>query len=509
MGYLITSGERRLAYEDYLEQGARAATGFSAAGLAEGDSVALLLRNDIPMLVAMQGASLAGCYAVPINWHNAPEETGYVLADAGARLLLAHADLLTGLDGYIPEGCRVLVVETPPEIGAVYGIAPEDRHLPPGATDWNHWLAGQAPRTAPPAASRSSMIYTSGTTGRPKGVRRAPADEAQQQEFLRMAMRGFGIRPGCTALMTGPMYHSAPAAYARVVLGVGGNLHLMPRFDAEGLLATIQERRITHMHVVPTMFHRLLTLPEAVRRRYDVSSLEFVIHGAAPCPAESKRRMLEWWGPVIYEYYGSTELGLVTQATPEDALAKPGSVGRVWPERQVRILDDAGRPLPPGQEGEIYMSLAMLTDFTYNKRDDARAEIERDGFLTNGDVGYLDEDGYLFLCDRKRDMVISGGVNIYPAEIEAVLASMPGVADCAVFGIPDEQYGEAVAAAIQPAPGAELTEVEVRTFLAPHLAGYKLPRLIAFHRVLPREDSGKIFKRRLREPYWAGQGRRI
>ena len=509
MGFVITSGERSLAHEDYLEAGARAATGFAAAGLAEGDAVALLLRNDIAMLVAMQGAGLAGCYAAPINWHNAPEETGYVLADADAGLLVAHADLLAGLDGFIPQDCRVLVVETPPEIGDAYAVPPEARRLPPGATDWSQWLSGHAPRTAAPAPSRGSMIYTSGTTGRPKGVRRAPANEAQQQEFLRMAMRGFGIRQGCTALMTGPMYHSAPSAYARVVLGVGGNLHLMSRFDAEGLLALIEKLHVTHMHMVPTMFHRLLALPEEVRRRYDVSSLEFVIHGAAPCPAESKRRMLEWWGPVIYEYYGSTELGLVTQATPADALAKPGSVGRVWPERQVRILDDEGRPLPPGQEGEVYMSIAMLTDFTYNRRDDARAEIERDGFLTNGDVGYLDEDGYLFLCDRKRDMVISGGVNIYPAEIEAVLATMPGVADCAVFGIPDEQYGEAVAAAILPAAGAELTEAGVRAFLAPHLAGYKLPRLVTFHAELPREDSGKIFKRKLREPYWAGRGRRI
>jgi long-chain acyl-CoA synthetase len=309
--------------------------------------------------------------------------------------------------------------------------------------------------------------------------------------------------------MTGPMYHSAPASYARVVLSVGGDLHLMPRFDAEGLLALIHERRIGHMHVVPTMFHRLLALPEAVKARYDTSSLEFVIHGAAPCPAEAKRRMLDWWGPVIHEYYGSTEAGLVTQAGPEDARAKPGSVGRPLPGREVRILDEAGRPLPPGQEGEIFMSLAGLTDFTYHKHDAARAEIERQGFVSNGDVGYLDADGYLFLCDRKRDMVISGGVNIYPAEIEAVLSAMPGVADCAVFGIPDAQYGEAVAAAVQPAAGASLSEAEVRAFLKPHLAAYKLPRLVTFHDALPREDSGKIFKRKLREPYWADTGRRI
>ena len=340
-------------------------------------------------------------------------------------------------------------------------------------------------------------------------MRREPATPEQRETTLLRAVEGFGLRPGANVLMNGPMYHSAPAAYARTALYIECNIHLMPRFDAEELLRLIDRHGITHMHMVPTMFVRLLALPDGVKAKYDLSTLESVIHGAAPCPPEVKRKMIEWWGPVIKEYYGSTEAGLVTLASSEDWLARPGTVGRPAPETEVRIYDGESNLLPANTEGDIYMSIQNLTDFTYHKRDEDRAEIERDGFVTNGDVGYLDDEGYLFLCDRKRDMVISGGVNIYPAEIEAVLIDAPGVADCAVFGIPDDQFGEAVAAAVTLTPGSEPSEAEIQDHLRQHLAGYKLPRLIAFHDSLPREDSGKIFKRKLREPYWRDAGRRI
>jgi long-chain acyl-CoA synthetase len=284
---------------------------------------------------------------------------------------------------------------------------------------------------------------------------------------------------------------------------------LMPRFDPAGLLELIERERLDTMFMVPTMFIRLLKLPEELRRRYDTSSLKFIIHAAAPCPPEVKRAMIEWWGPVINEFYGSTESSAVTFASSADTLEKPGTVGRAVEGAELRILDDDGRILRNGEVGEIFTRFAELPDFTYHNRPDERAKVDRDGFITSGDVGYLDADGYLFLCDRKRDMVISGGVNIYPAEIEAALHAMPGVKDCAVFGIPDAEFGEKLMAVVEPADGTTLAADAVRAHLRTHLADYKVPKMIEIARDLPREDSGKIFKRRLRDPYWQKEGRRI
>jgi long-chain acyl-CoA synthetase len=284
---------------------------------------------------------------------------------------------------------------------------------------------------------------------------------------------------------------------------------LMPRFDPVALLELIEAQRIDTMFMVPTMFIRLIKLPEVIRRRYDLSSLRFIIHAAAPCPAEVKQAMIDWWGPVIHEFYGSTESSAVTFASSADTLEKPGTVGRAVAGAELRILDERGALLPAGEVGEIFTRFAELPDFTYHNRPDERVVIERDGFITSGDVGYLDADGYLFLCDRKRDMVISGGVNIYPAEIEAQLLRIAGVKDCAVFGIPDAEFGEKLMAVVVPVEGRSLTAADLQAELARHLAGYKVPRLIEIARDLPREDSGKIFKRRLREPYWRAVGRRI
>jgi long-chain acyl-CoA synthetase len=261
--------------------------------------------------------------------------------------------------------------------------------------------------------------------------------------------------------------------------------------------------------MVPTMFVRLNRLPEEVKRRYDLSSLKRIIHGAAPCPPDVKRAIIEWWGPVVCEYYGSTEVGTVTFCTSEEWLAHPGTVGRAVPTATVKVLDEQGRELPPHEPGEVYARLWSHTDFTYQNRDEDRRAIERDGLLTSGDIGYLDEDGFLYLCDRRRDMVISGGVNIYPAEIEYVLIAMPGVRDCAVFGIPDEEFGEALAAAVEPDGTRPLDQAAVRAFLSERIARYKVPKLVLFDPALPREESGKIFKRRLRDPFWADAGRRI
>ena len=509
MGGQIRSGDRIVSVAALQQRAARAAAGLESLGIREGDSVALLLRNDITLFEAALAAQQIGAFSVPINWHGKPEEVAYVLQDCGARVLVAHADLLRTAGDAVPEGLRVFTVATPPEIRDAYGLSAAACAPPSQAAEWERWLDAFPPRTAPPVALRASMIYTSGTTGRPKGVRRQPSAGVYLERRLIGLRETWGFEPGMRAAITGPMYHSSPNAYGLASVHFDPYVVLQPRFDAEELLELIQRDRITHMHVVPTMFVRLLRLPEEVRRRYDVSSLRWVTHGAAPCPREVKRAMIEWWGPVIYEYYGSTEGGLITCASSADWLARPGTVGRPTRLTRVRILDDAGRDLPAGVSGAIYSRNEALPDFTYHALDAKRREIDRDGFITSGDIGTLDEDGYLFLNDRKIDMVISAGVNIYPAEVEAVLLQLPGIRDCAVFGIPDEEFGETLAAAVQLTPGVHLTPEAVQGHVRAHLADFKVPRVVEFLKDLPREDSGKIFKRRLREPYWKNAGRKI
>ena len=353
------------------------------------------------------------------------------------------------------------------------------------------------------------MIYTSGTTGHPKGVKRYAPTPEQSASMEAMRALIYGLKPGIRALLPGPLYHSAPNAFGLRAGRLCDLLVIMPRFDAEEFLRIIDQQKIDNVFMVPTMFTRLLKLPEHVRKSYDVSSLRHIIHAAAPCPADVKRAMIEWFGPVIYEFYGSTESGAVTFASSEDALKKPGTVGKISPGAELRFIGDDGRILPQGEIGEIYSRIAANPDFTYHNKPEKRAEIDRDGFITSGDVGYIDADGYVFICDRKRDMVISGGVNIYPAEIEAVLRGFSGVQDCAVFGIPDEEFGEALMAVVEPQPGARLDVASIREQLKLSLAGYKVPKHIDVQKNLPREDSGKIFKRRLRDPYWERAGRNI
>jgi long-chain acyl-CoA synthetase len=324
-----------------------------------------------------------------------------------------------------------------------------------------------------------------------------------------MRARVYGLKPGARALLPGPLYHSAPNAFALRAGRLGGVLVMMPRFDPEEFLRVVQDEKIDTIFMVPTMFIRLMKLPEDVRKKYDMSSLRHIIHAAAPCPADVKTAMIDWWGPVIYEFYGSTESGAVTFANSEDALKKPGTVGKIASGAELRFLGDDGEILPQGEIGEIYSRISGNPDFTYHNKPEKRAEIDRDGFITSGDVGYLDADGYVFICDRKRDMVISGGVNIYPAEIEAALHAVSGVHDCAVFGIPDEEFGESLMAVIEPQPGVVLDLATVRADLKKALADYKVPKQMEIQSNLPREDSGKIFKRRLRDPYWAKAGRTI
>ncbi|CAL76399.1 Putative acyl-CoA ligase [Bradyrhizobium sp. ORS 278] len=469
----------------------------------------MLMRNDIAFIEAAYGAMRLGAYGVPVNWHFKPEEIDYILKDSATRVLIGHADLLHQLRGLIPPGVTVLSVPTPPEILSNYKISADLLQPPEFAIELESWLVQHSPYEGPQVPQPQNMIYTSGTTGHPKGVRRSAPTVEQAASAERMRALIYGLKPGSRALLPGPLYHSAPNAFGLRAGRLGGALVLMPRFEPEEFLSVIQSERIDTIFMVPTMFIRLMKLPEEVRRRFVVSSLRHVIHAAAPCPADVKRAMIEWWGPVIYEFYGSTESGAVTFATSEDALRKPGTVGKVSPGAELRFLGDDGRILPQGEIGEIYSRIAGNPDFTYHNKPEKRAEIDRDGFITSGDVGYMDAEGYVFLCDRKRDMVISGGVNIYPAEIEAVLHAVPGVHDCAVFGVPDAEFGEALMAVVEPQPGVVLDTGEIKLRLKASLADYKVPRQIEIQAKLPREDSGKIFKRRLRDPYWEQAGRKI
>ena len=312
---------------------------------------------------------------------------------------------------------------------------------------------------------------------------------------------GFALKKGARALMTGPMYHSAPNAYARAVILLGGSLILMPRFDAEQCLQLVERYRITHMHMVPTMFVRLLQLTDEQKHKYDLSSLESVVHGAAPCPPQVKMDIIKWWGPIIHEYYGSTEASLITAVNSQEWLKEKGTVGKPLPGTEVHILNEKGDNLEAEEIGDIYVNMPTSPGFTYHKDSAKRASIEIRGLITNGDCGRLTKDGYLYLADRKADMVISGGVNIYPAEIEAILITMPGLRDCAVFGIPDPEFGEKLVAAIELTPGIKMQESEVQRFVSNEIAGFKVPKIVKFYDNLPREDSGKIFKRFLRADF--------
>ena len=505
----ILSGARRLSQQQLYERAARAAQGLKELGVQAGDAVGIALRNDFPFLEATIAAQNIGAYAVPFNWHSTGEELGGILRDSGAKAVVIHGDLHRRLGSALPEGTVPLVVPTPPEIREAYGLAEADCGVPPGALDWPRWLENFEPVAQALTHSELTylhiMMYTGGTTGRPKGIRRLPITAEQEQGLF----RNLPMTSETVQLITGPLYHNAPNLNCMNGLRAGATLVLMPRFDAEAVLRMIEEHRATFVHLVPTMFVRMLKLPEAARRRYDLSSLQTVLHGAAPCPPDMKRAMIEWVGPILVEYYGGTETGVITLCNSEEWLAHPGTVGHPVENAVLKILDDAGRELPVGEAGEVFMWNSTQPGFTYHGMEDERREVEREGLVTCGDIGYLDEDGYLYLCDRKKDMVISGGVNIYPSEIEAALIGMDGVKDCAVFGIPDEDFGEALAAVIQPDDGGAPTAEAIRAYLKEKLAAFKIPKIIEFQADLPREDSGKIFKRKLRDPYWEATGRSI
>lgn len=486
----------------------RAATGLAALGVAEGDAIGLLLRNDFAFLEASLAAVHLGAYVLPFNWHLTPDEIGFIVGDAAPRVIVAHADLLALARHVIPAGTTLLSVPVGTAMREAFHLAETPCRVAPGDTAWDAWCDAQPAWDAPPRAMRGTMIYTSGTTGQPKGVRRDPATPAQQAANRALFADVYGVRDGMRAYVGGPLYHASPNAFARLAIGTGEFLATESRFDPERTLALIERERITHMVMVPTMFIRLLKLPDEVRARYDVSSLQWVTHTGAPCPREVKRAMIDWWGPVLHETYGGSEVGAAVHCGSADWLAHAGTVGRPVAGTTMRLLDDAGRDVPIGTPGEIFLRCDAYADFTYHNRPDERLKVERDGLVTCGDIGFVDAEGFLYLCDRKRDMVIVGGVNIYPAEIESVIVQHPGVRDCAVFGIPDAELGESVLAVVEPADPA-LTEADILRYLDGRLSRQKHPRRVEFQAALPREESGKLFKRKLRDPYWSNHGRAI
>ena len=502
-------GDQFFPRNQILLNAARGATGLDSLGVGRDDTVALMLRNDVAYLDATMAIRIVGAMPVPINWHLRGDELKYILEDSGAKVLVIHSDIYHDLAKYVPESVHVAEVETPDLLIDTYQLDRSTSGVHNGSINWNTWIAEQTPWSKDPGVQTASMIYTSGTTGRPKGVRREASTPEQYAKQVEVVAGVLGVKPGARTIIPAPMYHAAPNAYSIFGLQLEAYMILMPRFDAEDFLRLVQDNHITHIQMVPTMFVRLLKLPEEVRNAYDISSLEYIIHAAAPCPPQIKEAMLAWWGPIIWEYYGSTEMSSVTLCSPEAAQRFPGTVGKAIPQATVKILDENRLELPANEIGEVFAMLNTNSDFTYQNDNEKRIGIEVDGLVTCGDIGYLNDDGYLFLCDRASNMIISGGANIYPAEIESVLIEMDGVRDCAVFGIPDEDFGEKVAAIIEPESSATLSEDAVTAFLTERLARFKVPKYIEFRSELPREDSGKLFKRKLKEPFWEKTGRSI
>jgi long-chain acyl-CoA synthetase len=503
---VIRIGAREIPQDSLREDAARVANGLADAGLARGERVAIVLRNDVEFPLLSAACGLIGAVPVPVNWHWRGSELEHLLTDSGSRIAFVHSYFVDEVQRVLPAGVPLIEVPVSEELAAAYGAAPTTgRHELLRA-----WFSRYQPYAEPLAASPLSLIYTSGTTGFAKGVIRSAMTPEQSTQVATATLAGMGLQAGMSTIVTAPMYHAAPNAQALFAVALGIDLTIMPRFSPEDFLRLIEEQRITHAQVVPTMFVRLLELPEEVRERYDLSSLDVVVHAAAPCSAHVKRRMIEWFGPVILEYYGGTETGIVVSCDTAEWLAHPGTVGKPLAGADIHVFDPLGNLVERGETGELYVKPPYFwPGFTYLGLEEKRREIDRDGYVSIGDIGRVDEDGFLHLSDRARDMVISGGVNIYPIEIEACLVELPGVRDVAVFGIPDDSFGEILAAHVDVDPDAGLTEERLRDHIRSRLAGYKVPRVIVFDDQLPREESGKIFKRRIRDRYWREAGRAI
>ncbi len=495
--------------ESFYSRLMQSANGLKALGIGAGDVVALMLYNE-PLMVELQMAARhLGAHFCLINWHFKAAEVAHILTDSQAKLLIVNADLQQQIEGGVRAGLQVAYADPTAATRRAFGLGDASFRSALSDLDWTVHRAKFPVEAQGAERPGSLMAYTSGTTGLPKGIKRVAPTPEQVQSINRLSATALGLVPGARVLVSAPLYHSAPCSYVGLAAILDTELWLEPRFDPERTLQLIATEQITHAYLVPTMYTRLLKLPPSTRARYDVSSLQFVASTGAPCPHLVKRDMIEWFGPVIHESYASSEFGYITHIDSHESLQKPGSAGRPMEHATVRIVSEEGQTLPSGTVGLIYARHHGVPDFTYSGNHAARQKLELDHLWTLGDMGYLDQDGYLFVVDRKADMVISGGVNIYPAEIEAVLITMEGVADCAVFGIPCSEFGERLLAVVQPRPEASLTSEAIQAFLRARIAGFKVPREIVFAEQLPREETGKIFKRRLREPYWSSAGRSV
>ncbi|HKX01019.1 MAG TPA: AMP-binding protein [Methylomirabilota bacterium] len=493
----MLEGERTWTWAEFIDRRNRLAHGLLRLGLPPGGHVIVYAENSLEHYLAVTAARAAGLIPAPMNHRLVAEEVVYIL-DHSDAVAVAVSD-------------RFL-----PMVEAVRSDAPKvQRFILLGAArrPWAEHLddliaSGRSDPVEPPggAGFGASIIYTGGTTGRPKGALRRGSNPQDLMETLRAMDL---LDPAHVHLVAGPMYHSAPGGLALYAHLVGATVVIMPRFDPEQALAQIARHRCSSTFMAPTLLKRIVDLPAAVRARYDVSSMRAIIMAAAPCPMSVKEAVVAHFGPALYEFYGSSELGVNTILRPEDVLRKPGSCGRAAPGKEIALLDDDGRPVPVGAPGELHVRRCPGLLDEYYRDPEATARMRRGEWYTVGDVAYVDADGFYYICDRKRDMIISAGVNIYPAEIEDVLHRHPKVLDAAVFGVPDDEWGERVHAALHVRPGQALTPEEITAFCREHMAGYKVPREISFHDVFPRDAAGKLLKRQLREPYWAGRAARV
>jgi long-chain acyl-CoA synthetase len=473
-----------------------------AQGVESGDVVATVLPNGAEMLEIYLAALQAGWYLVPINHHLVAPEIAYILKDSGAKVFVAHerfadASVAAADEVGLPAAGRLAV-------GDVKGFASYGE------------LRDAQPTSLPEDRTLGDVMnYTSGTTGNPKGIRRRLLGVSPEQAAMGLGgvLFLFSVQPddGNVHIIGSPLYHTAVLRFGSASMHLGHTVVLMDKWTPEEMLRLIDRHRVTTSHMVPTQFHRLLALPEAVRDQYDVSSLRHMIHAAAPCPIDVKHKMIAWWGNAVDEYYAASEGG-GTLVTAQEWLEKPGTVGKAWPISEIAIFDDEGNRVDePNVIGTVYMA-TQTAEFEYHGDKEKTRKNRIGKFFTVGDVGVIDEDGYLFLRDRKIDMIISGGANIYPAEIENVLLSHPKVGDAAAFGIPHEDWGEEVKAVVEPAEGIngddELAR-EILAFCSDKLAKFKMPKSIDFTTEMPRDPNGKLYKRKLRDPYWEGVQRAL
>jgi fatty-acyl-CoA synthase len=492
---MISADTRRaVTFGELNDRSNRLARHLYDAGLRCGDHIAILMENNLAFMEPVWAAFRSGLYVTAVNRYLPPDEVAYIVGDCGAKALVtswAKRETAAALADLIPGAQIRLMVD-----GTISGWR-----------SYEEALARSSPEPLEQEWMGDTMLYSSGTTGRPKGILRPLPEVGPAEGFAnRQLANRYGLSAEAVYLSPAPLYHAAPLGYVLTVQSWGGTVVMMERFDAEQALALIERHQVTHSQWVPTMFVRMLKLPPELRSRYDLSSHRVAVHAAAPCPIEVKRRMIEWWGPILYEYYAGTEASGSTFITSEDWLTHPGSVGRAA-LGVLHICNEAGEELPTGETGLIYFERDAPT-FEYHN-DPAKTAAARHplhpGWNALGDVGYMDEEGYLYLTDRQAFMIISGGVNIYPQAIEDALITHPKVQDVAVFGVPDPEMGEAVKAVIEPAPGetpSDALATELLDFARSKLAHYMAPRSIDFIAEMPRLPTGKLYKRLLRDAYW-------